>query len=87
MPPKRDRRHDNPGRPKLRASEKQSSEVKTRVRPDTEKKLRAAATRSGLVPYQWLRRALEVVMDDQELLERIELKLAEEKQTEDSAGD
>lgn len=80
MPPKRDRRHNNPGRPKLKASEKQSSEVKTRVTPDTERKIREAAQHAGLVPYQWLRWALEVLVDEPKWLERIELEVAAEGQ-------
>jgi hypothetical protein len=77
MPRKKDGRHNNPGRPKLKESEKQSIEVKTRVRPDTDQKVRAAAEKAGLVPYQWLRRALEVMVDDDELLGRVE-KLSDE---------
>lgn len=82
MPPKRDRRHDNPGRPKLKASEKTAAvEVKTRVSIATDKGLRAATDAAGVGVNKWLRTALEVLLEDRELLERVKARATAETES------
>jgi hypothetical protein len=72
MPEKKDRRHENPGRPKLKLSEKTAArETKVRMSVATDKAVRAAVDDSGIGLGEWLRRAVALVATDADLRRRV----------------